>query len=1795
MQHPEVPVLCGEYQGVIAKLRQEGYALNRVDEGPSTAGGVSGANSNLRSRNLFCLREPGLFLDIFKIMTLKELRKEVSVLTATACNVREKLRMYASMARDEDALDPSEILRPLLECIRSPSTSASVTSEALASVHRLVVTLKLFKEPSERVVRALHHVVEATVECVFRQTESGDDEIAVMWALELLEACLACPAAASLTQRELESVYVTVFKNSVLSTNADMLRRLASRKLSSMISSLFGSLYGAVPDTGSSHKDRDEKLAKRLFAFLCRRLDPHGPGWHEPELRQTSLDLVLSAIVSTIDSNSGEVLVDQHPGIHALICDELFCALLQTCQMACRPLSAAMSDRDAQDLVPVLPASSATSLAGKSAASSISDDSDSDGSDSEENEDEISDHDEEHDNDNESANNADSRRKSEAKSSSKSEKAPATNSTQSRDSQNLKLSLSSLSSSSRKASARADSPFARIPSTFRELEAQYNAEAFELLSPSVSGAGAPRVPLGLLSRALRLVHILVSHSNTRRHLRVQMEVFCGSVFLRALEAKPKTTDNEARRLVLETLTDLFADQTIAVDIFCNFDCDLNSSNVLEHLFVFLSNHSFPKQLRKLALDPLQLMSLRCIHLGVKSIAARSGEAVLDPAKLHLEKMYDPKALIEAKRSKRRLHKCVLAFNRKPKNGVAALVDAGFVSDPPTSAELADFLRNTQGLDKSMIGEFIGDYHEKNVEVLHEFVKTFEMDGMSLLSALRMFLESFRLPGEAQVIDRILQSFAERAHAECGDARNFPTVDCCYLLCFSIILLNTDLHNPNIRPEKKMSFDAFTLSNRNYGESVSKGQDMPLSLLRSIYDEIRAREINTMTDGSSLTAEVTSDRWADLMTRRKASMKLVTSGCVSNSASLASLCRLYDEQMFAFIHKPAFAALSVVYHAGDPVRQPRAVELALEGIINCAEVAARFGMVRVLDRVVVDICKFTTLLLYAQASNSRTGRAAAGHKIGRTGSVKKVLPTIDSVETDLEDDDDDASAETQSRSQEGQTEGVQEDVIEEDDAAADSDEDSQEVAATRARNAARDVLGSPNSIAGAMRALERSSKAQTATSSVLKIVLQHADRIRLAWPYIVYCLMRLFDLELLPADLLQESSDPLLEGNLRAKYHRISASGWLRNAESKAATARAALERSKGWVSWFNGESRADAEANLHSREEELYTVKRAVSFASQSLSRSSHADKLLVHQTEPKSPAVSSSSSPTSQQQQQQAVTSQTHGSGADTTESAQARQSRVRIETTKLGGLVSRSKELPDLTLVAFVRGIIVACGGSETHLLPEDDLLVDSPVNFADEDEVSDLRGDIRVDMLAPPSRASRLFSLHLLMEVAVANENRLQLIWPMVRMHLIKTLRSADHASCHTEKASIALLRLSVRRIWHGGDDVSGALRFLLRLPSAVAPDFPIVVCDTLVRAFDKPPADKPIWNDAISRTLILISQTEDFRACLRGLQILNKISTHARLVEVNMQDLLNVHRSFVGRSLAHKRWVVVNGQGGSQAGVSSSEAASGAVSPDGNASHKEEMDSTELLTDLLNLLFILHSRLLESMKHDAKWFTSEQAILESFHALMETAELPDTSSQVSKHAFELLRNSVNELIEGQCLNADQWVTLYTKAMSTKSCGKDTAPLLISLQLDVLHRMERVMQNLSSAEFEELCIRIATDVMACGLPKQQEQLVSILERWPGKLKVVRESVALPLMQHEEPPAPVPVPAPAPVSAQTQASASNSVPTPASEASEHGAVESSNEPESAVESAQVDEPDLDGNNNQIGSPEAKGVESAS
>jgi len=177
------------------------------------------------------------------------------------------------------------------------------------------------------------------------------------------------------------------------------------------------------------------------------------------------------------------------------------------------------------------------------------------------------------------------------------------------------------------------------------------------------------------------------------------------------------------------------------------------------------------------------------------------------------------------------------FNMESKKGVQFLISHNLVAETPE--EVAQFLYKEEGLNKTAIGDYLGEKNDFNEAVLKAFVELHDFTDLILVQALRQFLWSFRLPGEAQKIDRMMETFAQRYCQLNPDI--FTNSDTCYVLSFAIIMLNTSLHNPSVKD--KPSVEQFITMNRG----INDGENLPRELLVSLFDSIKTEPFKIPED------------------------------------------------------------------------------------------------------------------------------------------------------------------------------------------------------------------------------------------------------------------------------------------------------------------------------------------------------------------------------------------------------------------------------------------------------------------------------------------------------------------------------------------------------------------------------------------------------------------------------------------------------------------------------------------------------------------------------------------------------------------------------------------------------------------------------------------------------------------------------------------------------------------------------------------------------------------------------------
>ncbi|KAL2825269.1 hypothetical protein BDW59DRAFT_73469 [Aspergillus cavernicola] len=195
---------------------------------------------------------------------------------------------------------------------------------------------------------------------------------------------------------------------------------------------------------------------------------------------------------------------------------------------------------------------------------------------------------------------------------------------------------------------------------------------------------------------------------------------------------------------------------------------------------------------------------------------------------------DPNQIEKVKQRKIALTNAIQQFNFKAKRGIKLFFQEGFIrSNSPD--EIATFILRTERLDKAMVGEYLGEGDAENIAIMHAFVDNMDFSKRRFVDALRSFLQHFRLPGEAQKIDRFMLKFAERYVTQNPNA--FANADTAYVLAYSVILLNTDLHSSKMKG-RRMTKEDFIKNNRG----INDNQDLPDDYLITIYDEIANNEI-----------------------------------------------------------------------------------------------------------------------------------------------------------------------------------------------------------------------------------------------------------------------------------------------------------------------------------------------------------------------------------------------------------------------------------------------------------------------------------------------------------------------------------------------------------------------------------------------------------------------------------------------------------------------------------------------------------------------------------------------------------------------------------------------------------------------------------------------------------------------------------------------------------------------------------------------------------------------------------------
>lgn len=387
---------------------------------------------------------------------------------------------------------------------------------------------------------------------------------------------------------------------------------------------------------------------------------------------------------------------------------------------------------------------------------------------------------------------------------------------------------------------------------------------------------------------------------------------------------------DAREAMVESIGALSRIPSYLVELFVNYDCEVDRSDMCEDLIGLLSRNAFPDSATwsTTNVPPLSLDSL----LGyVQFIADRLDD---EPITKDLPTLHE---LRNQRARKKIIVRGAVKFNENPRSGIAFLASNKIIDNPDDPRSIAHFLKGTTRISKGVLGEFLS---KKNHEsILSAFLELFNFSEKRVDEALRELLNSFRLPGESQLIERIVTAFCKKYCAS-ETPEGIADEDAVFTLTYSIIMLNTDQHNPNLRNERRMTLADFTKNLRG----VNAGSDFAPDYLQEIYRSIKTNEIILPDEHNN--KQAFDYAWEGLLIKAQTAGSLTL--CETN---------IFDADMFGATWKPIVATLSYVFmSASDDAVFSRVIL----GFDQCAQIATKYGLTDALDHILFCLSSMSTL-------------------------------------------------------------------------------------------------------------------------------------------------------------------------------------------------------------------------------------------------------------------------------------------------------------------------------------------------------------------------------------------------------------------------------------------------------------------------------------------------------------------------------------------------------------------------------------------------------------------------------------------------------------------------------------------------------------------------------------------------------------------------------------------------------------------------------------------------------------------
>lgn len=530
--------------------------------------------------------------------------------------------------------------------------------------------------------------------------------------------------------------------------------------------------------------------------------------------------------------------------------------------------------------------------------------------------------------------------------------------------------------------------------------------------------------LSLLQAALQLFTTLVVILGN--YLPMQIELTLTRIFAMLAEDVPEKSSKTAsgiknhistyryidglkpgpvKELLIEQLSILWTrSPSFFTSTFINYDCNLDRADVALEFLRALCKLSLPES----ALNTTESVPPICLEGLV---------ALIDDMYTHIQdaapggfsaQLSQNNEVLKQRERKTEFIKCSKIFNEKPKKGIPLLVEKGFIKSE-SNEDVAGFLfTNNNLMNKKTIGLLLCD--PDRTDLLNSFITLFDFKGLRVDEAIRVLLTKFRLPGESQQIERIVEAFSsqyvkcqnyntavketsdgsttgvlETGNPEEEDTPVQPDADSVFVLSYSIIMLNTDLHNPQVK--EHMSFEDYSGNLKG----CYNGMDFPQWYLDRIYRSIRDKEI-VMPEEHHGNEKWFEDAWNNLISSTMVMTEVQNdSKSIINSMTPSELL-CFDRAIFKSSGSTIVNTFFKIYLVAS---DDHITSRMLTSLSKCAFIAGFYNFKKLYNDILSSIARVTTLLGPSVDKNSTT-ETEDGADVNPDRTMDDIYVDLDSI-------------------------------------------------------------------------------------------------------------------------------------------------------------------------------------------------------------------------------------------------------------------------------------------------------------------------------------------------------------------------------------------------------------------------------------------------------------------------------------------------------------------------------------------------------------------------------------------------------------------------------------------------------------------------------------------------------------------------------------------------------------------------------------------------------------------------------